>query len=152
MHLALRLVATCGFLAFLAGCKSAPSSPSPTDEQAIQMARAPRRAPPCEPLAPQADPLPERPSRQDIIDAMRPVGRAVAECAPGEWAIVSMDFKFSSDGCLARYEIAPPGLAQTTTSDPQVWNCMLEKAPVARLPPFTQKFFKVRFPFRFDRK
>jgi hypothetical protein len=87
--------------------------------------------------------MPETPSPNDVINAMREVQSAVRACAffEGQTGIASITIVFASSGRVISATVAPP-FAGTA-----VGSCMERAVRAATVPAFTRPTYSVICPF-----
>jgi hypothetical protein len=84
--------------------------------------------------------LPEAPTRNDVLNAMRSVAGAVNACANGQTGTATVSITFASNGRVTTATVAPP------FSGP-AGSCIARAVRSATVPPFSRPTFQVNYPF-----
>jgi hypothetical protein len=84
--------------------------------------------------------LPAKPSREDVLRALRTVQPAVKKCARGKGQVATADITVASTGRVK-------SVRMNSVSAP-VASCMAREVQKARFPKFSSPIFSVRFPFQ----
>jgi hypothetical protein len=111
------------------------------EEEARARAEEEARAAVVAPLAPDG-PLPARPSRMAVVDAMSAVALPVMRCNHGDAAMITVRVTFEPSGEVSEAEVVGP------TAGTPLGACIATAVSAATVPPFAAPALDVTFPFR----
>lgn len=135
----LHRVALVGLAWALCGFDIAPGGTAPSGSQLI----------PDEPATPEHASRPERPSRRDVLLAVKAAQSAFEACGrlrqPGDPKFVQIVYDFASDGFVAAAWLREP-----ETVSKEAGECALAAAKTMMVPPFRAPSVRVSMAFRLD--